>query len=336
MKETTRLSRPDATLATYTVSRSIRDRLAEAGWQNITKRKGFGRKRECLAAHCVKHEERSTNREPWFAPPTKTFDTNSRIAVIGNGVAAWCLMRSLRDSGYRPELFFKESDQTSSHLPTALICPKLVRGGGAYRTFNQLAFLDSVRELDDLEDVWNRHRGVLIANDGNEEMKKRQLQLLESLDDEWIENEEIIYVNDASSKLGSSCDGGGLYLQRGGCIVPSRLRESLVMGIHDEAVEAKVSKICQLQDKRFELISEEGLKETFDVVIVATGSESSNLLPSHVIPGSTFRTSHGMVLTCKGDRPPLTSVLRERNIGGGTPVLSSLFPLPCIHTNTHT
>jgi hypothetical protein len=81
-------------------------------------------------------------------------------------------MRSLRDSGYRPELFFKDSDWTSSKLPVALICPKLVRGGGkddAYRTFNQVAFLDSVRELDDLQDVWNTRRGIIIANGGDKE-----------------------------------------------------------------------------------------------------------------------------------------------------------------------
>ena len=112
-------------------------------------------------------------------------------------------MRSLRDSGYRPELFFKDSDWTSSKLPVALICPKLVRGGGgdvAYRKFNQIAFLDSVREFDDLQGVWNTRRGIFIAN-GDE---NRQMQLLESLDDEWIENKEIGYLDDVSSKLGSS------------------------------------------------------------------------------------------------------------------------------------
>lgn len=93
MKETARLSRSDATLATYTVSRSIRDRLGEAGWQNIQKRKGFGRKRECLAAHGVERKESSTSgNAPWFALPKKTFDTTSRIAVIGNGTKTFTLL----------------------------------------------------------------------------------------------------------------------------------------------------------------------------------------------------------------------------------------------------
>ena len=230
-------------------------------------------------------------------------------------------MRSLRDSGYRPELFFKDSDWTSSKLPVALICPKLVRGGGkddAYRTFNQVAFLDSVRELDDLQDVWNTRRGIIIANGGDKETRNRQMKLLESLDDEWIENKEVVYLNDASSKLGSSCEHGGLYLPRGGCIFPSRLREALLDDDDDRVVETKVESISRREDECIELSCEDGSKEIVDVVIVATGSESSKLLPNHVVPGSTLRTSHGMVCCCRSTTlPPLTSILRERGIGGG-------------------
>jgi len=324
LNNTARLSKSGATLATYTVSRLIRNRLQEAGWQHIRKRQGFGRKRECLAASFLDVKRGDLQNIPWYAQNTRHFETHSKIAVIGNGVAAWSMMRSLRDSGFRPRLIGEHSNWTSSHLPVALICPKLVKGGGgkdAYRNFNRVAYLDAVRELEDLEGVWNDHRGVLIANGGNEDVKRHQLDLLESFEIEWIENNEIQYVHDASSRVGSKLSGGGLFLPRGGCIVPSRLREALICDGDDDMTKATVSSIQQRLDERFEITfyeKDEKKNEIFDVVVVATGAESSKLLPDFVIPGSTLRRSHGAVLTCRSYvTPPMCSVLNERGIGGG-------------------
>jgi tRNA 5-methylaminomethyl-2-thiouridine biosynthesis bifunctional protein len=49
MHELARLAAPGATLATWTVARAVRERLAQAGFA-VEKRPGFGRKREMLAA----------------------------------------------------------------------------------------------------------------------------------------------------------------------------------------------------------------------------------------------------------------------------------------------
>ena len=49
MKALARLALPGATLATYTSARAVRDALAEAGFI-VTKRRGFGRKRDMLTA----------------------------------------------------------------------------------------------------------------------------------------------------------------------------------------------------------------------------------------------------------------------------------------------
>ena len=53
-RELARLAAPGATLATWTVAREVRERLAAAGFE-VEKRPGFGRKREMLAGRYAGH-----------------------------------------------------------------------------------------------------------------------------------------------------------------------------------------------------------------------------------------------------------------------------------------
>ncbi|HZR69172.1 MAG TPA: MnmC family methyltransferase, partial [Burkholderiales bacterium] len=54
MRELARLAARGATLATWTVAREVRERLAAAGFE-VEKRPGFGRKREMLAGRFSGH-----------------------------------------------------------------------------------------------------------------------------------------------------------------------------------------------------------------------------------------------------------------------------------------
>jgi tRNA 5-methylaminomethyl-2-thiouridine biosynthesis bifunctional protein len=53
VRELARLAAPGATLATWTVARAVRERLAQAGFA-VEKRPGFGRKREMLAGRITR------------------------------------------------------------------------------------------------------------------------------------------------------------------------------------------------------------------------------------------------------------------------------------------
>jgi tRNA 5-methylaminomethyl-2-thiouridine biosynthesis bifunctional protein len=90
LREVTRLSRPGATLGTYSVSASVRERLSALGWE-LAKVKGVGRKREVL-----------TGRLPGADGDR---GVPQRVAVVGGGIAGASVAQSLSRRGISVTLF---------------------------------------------------------------------------------------------------------------------------------------------------------------------------------------------------------------------------------------
>jgi tRNA 5-methylaminomethyl-2-thiouridine biosynthesis bifunctional protein len=97
MKALARLALPGATLATYTSARAVRDALAEAGFI-VTKRRGFGRKRDMLTA---RFEPRWT---PRHGPPALPSWPHRHAIVIGAGVAGGAVTERLTARGWHVDL----------------------------------------------------------------------------------------------------------------------------------------------------------------------------------------------------------------------------------------
>ncbi|KAA0874774.1 bifunctional tRNA (5-methylaminomethyl-2-thiouridine)(34)-methyltransferase MnmD/FAD-dependent 5-carboxymethylaminomethyl-2-thiouridine(34) oxidoreductase MnmC [Nitrincola tapanii] len=86
-----RLSRPNCTLATFTVAKPIRQHLTEAGFV-VEKRKGFGRKREMLCAYWPE-----THSSAVATPPRE-------VVIVGAGLAGATLARLLAERGIEVHL----------------------------------------------------------------------------------------------------------------------------------------------------------------------------------------------------------------------------------------
>ena len=80
MQALARLARNDATLATYTTARTVKDALAQAGFA-VERRRGFGRKRDML---CARYQPRW---QPRHAPPAAPVWPRRHAMVIGAGIA---------------------------------------------------------------------------------------------------------------------------------------------------------------------------------------------------------------------------------------------------------
>ncbi len=91
------LSRPGATVATFTAAGVVRRGLASAGF-NMTKRPGFGRKRECLVGRLEKAPAPKLDVTPWDLAPANTGD---HALVIGAGLAGAHVARALAGRGLR-------------------------------------------------------------------------------------------------------------------------------------------------------------------------------------------------------------------------------------------
>ena len=96
MKGLARLARPGATLATYTIARSVRDALAAAGFA-VDKSAGFGRKRDMLTG-------RFAPRWRVKDPPAHAEWPERKALVIGAGLAGAAVAERLISRGWEVEV----------------------------------------------------------------------------------------------------------------------------------------------------------------------------------------------------------------------------------------
>ena len=78
-----RFTKPQGTFATFTAASAVRKGLENSGF-DITKRKGFGKKRECLSGQKT-YEKMTALSAPWFHSQPANLNEQD-IAIIGGGL----------------------------------------------------------------------------------------------------------------------------------------------------------------------------------------------------------------------------------------------------------
>lgn len=115
LKHIVRLSGQGTTFASFTVAGVVKRGLAQYGIQ-VTRPKGFGRKREMLKAIWLETEN----------SPYEQRITANKIAVLGAGIAGLSCAYALAQRGYSVDIYDKNQAVTgASGNPLALLNPKL-------------------------------------------------------------------------------------------------------------------------------------------------------------------------------------------------------------------
>ena len=120
-----RLSKPGATLSTFSVSGKVRRDLTNAGFM-VTSRAGFGKKREMLFARA---------RGEWL--PTKQI--RPKVAIVGSGLAGAYLYEALRRRSMNT-MVFDDGKATSFKVPQLAVYPSLAINNEYRYRFSLSAF----------------------------------------------------------------------------------------------------------------------------------------------------------------------------------------------------
>ena len=104
-----RFTKPQGTFATFTAASAVRKGLENAGF-NIKKRKGFGKKRECLSGQKTQ-EKLTALSTPWFHSQPANLNEQD-ITIIGGGIASLCTAISLLKRGAKITIYC-ENEQTA-------------------------------------------------------------------------------------------------------------------------------------------------------------------------------------------------------------------------------
>lgn len=167
------LSVPGARLASFTAAGPVRRTLESLGFR-VEKRRGYGRKRECIAA--VLQQSLPSCPHPWFRRPAP-LRAGARIAIIGAGIGGCSAAAALKRRDFDPVLVdcAGQVGQGASGNPCGLLKPRLTLDQGIHGRFYGLAFLHTLRVMAELEKTWPDlviGRGILSVARSDDEYGK--------------------------------------------------------------------------------------------------------------------------------------------------------------------
>jgi len=295
------LSRPRATLATFSAVGDLRRGLERVGYR-VEKRRGFARKREMLVAtHYSKAAVRKLrDRKPWYALPI--FQRPRRVAIIGAGLAGSTSARALADRGISCTVF--DAGQTpasmASSVPVAGWFPQLSLN------FDKRSeiYWQACRMLDDkllLSDYsasdpahWFDRRGCFFVADTDERQQRLQ-RIAKRLAEVGL---PLSYVgaDESSARTGVRLKHAGLDCDLGGSLIPAKLcteqlqHDRIDIRLAQRATpERSVNGDWQIKHAR-------GIERGFDAVVLATGSDTA--IADAWLPGD-YDLNHGHVSLLK-------------------------------------
>ena len=221
LKAITRLARPGATLATYTSARGVRDALASAGFFNIEKRAGFGRKRDMLTA---RYAPRTGKRQEAPEPPVWP---ERRAIVVGAGLAGAAVSERLTSRGWIVDLIERcpAPATEASGIPAGVFHPhvsrddsllsRLTRAGSLYSLFRWRAL-----EAAGCRISWNMGGVLQMAKDASEEARMSETTRVLGFPPAYV---DYIEQTEAAHRAGAAVRCGGWWFPTGGWISPASL-----------------------------------------------------------------------------------------------------------------
>ncbi|WP_420548241.1 bifunctional tRNA (5-methylaminomethyl-2-thiouridine)(34)-methyltransferase MnmD/FAD-dependent 5-carboxymethylaminomethyl-2-thiouridine(34) oxidoreductase MnmC [Curvivirga sp.] len=223
-KEIARLSKPNAKLATFTAAGHVRRGLEAVGF-NMSKRSGFGKKRECLSG--ILNSEtpmNSSHKTPWYAP-TPPLSKGKKIALIGGGIAAFMTSNALVARGFEPHIYeaAPQAASVGSGNLVGLVQPRLTAADSLDGKFNASAFLHAVRHYSGItgshkQNIWLPKRGVLqLARTEDESARFQAL-----VDEARLPANVMQFVSaeKASEIATTTIEQDALYFPSAGCVSP--------------------------------------------------------------------------------------------------------------------
>jgi tRNA 5-methylaminomethyl-2-thiouridine biosynthesis bifunctional protein len=229
----TRLCKPAATLATWSVVGELRRTLERAGW-NLERRPGFAPKREMLvgrfenAVACPRSGVPGTQSAP--APTFRLSQPpeERRAIVIGAGLAGTAISERLASRGWQIELFERHMQpaQEASGNPVGILLPHLAKDDALAARLSRACYLYALRRLADLPTVRWSPCGVLqVARDSaHEELQRAALRQLKLPEDfcAFLEHDA------ARTLIGRELAHGGWWFPGGGWVNPGSLCAALL------------------------------------------------------------------------------------------------------------
>ncbi|GBF39029.1 bifunctional tRNA (5-methylaminomethyl-2-thiouridine)(34)-methyltransferase MnmD/FAD-dependent 5-carboxymethylaminomethyl-2-thiouridine(34) oxidoreductase MnmC [Leptospira johnsonii] len=144
-----RLSNKNATFATFTVARSVKDCLSSAGF-TLSKIPGYGRKREMLIGVYESEPEPDSNLIPFLRRKFPFDQIPEKVSVLGGGLAGASIARALAWRGIQVEVWDDLGALRASSVPMAVSHPHITKVKTPTSLWTLRCLGNSIRRYSDL------------------------------------------------------------------------------------------------------------------------------------------------------------------------------------------
>lgn len=274
-------SSPQAKLATFTAASLVRRGLEHNGFK-VTKKSGFGKKRERITAQ-LNDPIQTDNNKP------------KSVAIIGAGIAGAMLAYKLKKRGLSVTLLDrhdKPAQETSSN-PAALISPKLALGDDPYDRLLSLSYLQAIGYYGSFDELWLSPHGLLSIATGEKSAKyfaDISQHYKENLG--WGNLFQQKSTGEIKAKWSLNCQFDGLYFPNAGSIDTKKLICQLCDGVNYQ--QANVSSLVA-SEGRWQIKAHDDVILEADAVVIACGLNSYGPLNNEQSPLIANRGQLSMV-----------------------------------------
>lgn len=310
-----RLSRSNATAATFSAAAIVKNGLAQAGF-SVQKVAGFGRKREMVKAikvsspafdekHLIaKPRSYSPYSVPWALSSNHILYTHKSAIVIGGGLAGCSSARALAERGWEITLVERHAQlaQEGSGNPQGVLYAKLSHKTEAQAEFNLAALQYALSFYQPLWPKIGAQCGVLqLAHCESEQQLHNQLR------EKFSTAENLVSFVDnhrASEIAGVELQHSGLYFPQAGWINPPSLCKYLIDHPNIELISDTLVSALQQQTSGWKIHT--GSQElAAPVVVVANARDAKLFAQTQVLPIKHIRGQISFL-----PRTPLSEKLR--------------------------
>ncbi len=251
----------NTTFSTYTSSGLVKNNLTESGF-NHSRAMGFSDKRHMLKGTVDTQLKKNTS--------------NTKVAVIGSGIAGCVLSYTLAKKGIEVDLYEKSDSICSGASSHELLVtyPRLSAHDTAFGSFTLHSYIFATNFYKQLKtDTWKK-TGVIILNH-SAASEKRQSSLLEKRADGEIYR--YIDPDEASEISGIDIKLNGLIYEDAGYILPEEMCKFL---IESPKINIFTSSHVKSIKKNREVFSLNIGRKKFEYqnVCVCAGSETGNIV----------------------------------------------------------
>ena len=282
-----RFTKPQGTFATFTAASAVRKGLENAGF-NIKKRKGFGKKRECLSGQ--KTQEKPTALSaPWFHSQPANLNKQD-IAIIGGGIASLCTAISLVKRGAKITIYC-EDEQTAlnaSGNKQGAFYPQLSDDNERNIRFYIHAFAYGHQFLQWAiqQQIEFEHEfcGVaLCAYNEKAESKLNKIAKLNLPSDLY----QSLNQTELSEKVGLPLPFGGGFIPQGAWLAPRQLVQHTFAFLEKQGIQIKtLQKVTALSqtENGWQITTAENKTFCHEVVVLANGHKLTEFEQTQKLP----------------------------------------------------